>query len=151
MARVNGVRVTAKRPEWSRPPFESGNQIARTHGAYATVALGPRVAELADEIRPHIPAYQEGDEIALRILCLALARLEASADALGEAEGSDLQRLRQDERGWSNTVRRYLADLGLTPTSRATLGLNVTRARGALAVEALGAHLAAAYGEDGTP
>jgi hypothetical protein len=126
-----------------RPPFQKGNTIALRHGAYADVKLGPRVEELADEIRPFVPGYAPGDEIGLRVLCLCLARLEASA----AADSPEHRRLREDEKGWANTVRRYLADLGLTPTSRAALGVNLSRARG----DALRQHLAAEYGEDGTP
>ncbi|SRR6266508_3152416 len=126
-----------------RPPFQKGNDVALRHGAYADVKLGPRVAELADEIRPFVPGYAPGDEIGLRVLCLALARLEASA----AVDSPDARRLREDERGWVNAVRRYLADLGLTPTSRAALGVNLTRARGT----ALRDHLQATYGEDETP
>ena len=126
-----------------RPPFEPGNVLAVKHGAYATVALGPRVEELADTIRPFVPGYAPGDEIALRILCLALARMEASSTV----DSPDLKRLREDEKGWANTVRRYLADLGLTPTSRASLGVTLSRARRG---DALQRHVAATYGEGGT-
>lgn len=136
-----------------RPPFKPGNDAGVRfrpgntagvhHGAYATVQLGPRVAELADEIRDLIPGYSPADEVALRVLCLALARLEQSSAAIDDdTPAADLARLRQDERGWANTIRRYLADLGLTPVARSGLGLNVARARG----EVLRAHLAENYG-----
>jgi hypothetical protein len=72
-----------------------------------------------------------------------MARLEASA----ALDSPDARRLREDEKGWANCVRRFLADLGLTPTSRAALGVNLSRARG----EALRDHLEATYGEEGTP
>jgi hypothetical protein len=121
-----------------------GNDLAAKHGAYATVKLGSRVAELADRIRELVPGYAERDEPAVRLLCLALARLEASSTAIADASAPDeLKRLRDDERGWANTARRYLNDLGLTPTSRAKLGLHVARARG----EALRAHLEQHYGD----
>lgn len=110
-----------------RPPFQPGHELSLKHGAYASVALGPRVAELADELRPHVPGYTPADEIALRILCLGLARLERSAAAVDDADPAALERLRQDERGWSNTVRRFLSELGMTPRSRAQLGLDIAR------------------------
>jgi hypothetical protein len=122
--------------------FKPGNEVSTRHGACAAVQLGPRVAELADSIRELVPCYSPSDEIALRLLCVALARLERSSDAVGEASPVELKRLREDERGWTNTARRLLADLGMTPTSRAGLGLDVARARGA----ALRSHLEENYG-----
>jgi hypothetical protein len=115
--------------------------LAVKHGSYATAALGPRVDELADQIRGLVPVYTPSDEIALRLLCLALARQERAEAALAEADASDTTRLRQDALGWANAARRLLNDLGMTPSSRAKLGLNVARARGA----ALREHLAANY------
>jgi hypothetical protein len=41
-------------------------------------------------------------------------------------------------------VRRYLSDLGLTPTSRAALGVNLARVRPGAALDR---HLAATYGD----
>ena len=118
--------------------FEDGNALALRHGAYAVVALGPRVEELADQIRELVPAYSPSDEITIRLLCLALARLERSSDVAASVPIEELGRLRQDERGWTNTARRLLNDLGMTPTSRAGLGLALVQAKG----EALRAHLA---------
>lgn len=115
----------ARRYTW--PPFEEGNQAAVRHGAYATVALGPRVDELAELLRESVPAYSPSDEVAVRLLGLALARLEAAGTAIEGATPGDLARLRADERGWVNTARRLLGDLGMTPTSRARLGLDLTR------------------------
>jgi hypothetical protein len=111
---------------WQRPPFEPGNDAALKHGAYATVQLGERVDVLADSIRDLVPSYRAADEIAVRMLCLALARLERSAGAIDSTtDPTELGRLRSDERGWANTVRRYLNDLGLSPMSRAKLRLDV--------------------------
>jgi hypothetical protein len=118
--------------------FEPGNEVSTRHGAYATVNLGPRVDELADLIRPTVPTYRSGDEVMLRVLCLALTRLERSADAQGEMkDATELHRLRQDERGWANTVRRYLDDLGLSPMARARLKLDVAMTSRALTLTGL--------------
>jgi hypothetical protein len=104
--------------------FEKGNAVATKHGAYAVVQLGPRVDELTDLIRPHVPGYVPGDEVGLRLLCLSIARLERSATALETVADPDASaRLRQDERGWANTVRRYLNDFRLTPASRERAGV----------------------------
>ncbi len=110
-----------------RRTFEPGHQINVTHGARAIVKLGPRVAKLADNLRPSVPAYAPSDEVALRLLCLALARLEATAIALAAAGPDEHQRLRADERGWANSARNALSDLGMTPASRARLGLDLHR------------------------
>jgi len=124
--------------------FEKGNSLPLRHGAYAVVALGPRVEELADLIRELVPAYSPSDEITIRLLCLALARLERSSDATGKVPIEELGRLRENERGWTNTARRLLNDLGMTPTSRAGLGLALVQAKG----EALRAHLANKRADD---
>jgi hypothetical protein len=101
------------------------------HGSYAVVALQPRAAEIADELRPLVPAYSTSDEIAVSLLAMALARLERAEEALAGAAPGDAARLRQDALGWANAARRLLNDLGMTPSARAKLGLNLTRARGA--------------------
>jgi hypothetical protein len=123
--------------------FQRGHEITLGHGAYAVVKLGPRVDELAGELRELVPTYAASDEPAVRLLALTLARLERAEEALEQAEPADLGRLRQDALGWANAARRLLNDLGMTPTSRARLGLDLTRAKG----EALRAHVAERYGE----
>ncbi len=107
--------------------FLPGHTASVTHGARAIVKLGPRVEALADNLRPSVPAYAPSDEVALRLLCLALARLEATAIALAAAGPDEHQRLRADERGWANSARNALSDLGMTPASRARLGLDLHR------------------------
>jgi hypothetical protein len=137
--------------------FAPGNELHRTHGAYAsTLRLGERVSELAVEIRDSVPVYSPADEVVVRLLAVTLARIERASvaidrvddeaegkeiDAYAGARGEQLQRLRSDLRGWINSARRLANDLGLTPTSRAKLGLDIARGRG----EALRAHLASAY------
>jgi hypothetical protein len=113
-----------------RPPFQPGHEISVKHGAYADVKLGPRVEELAETVRVLVgPLYRESDELAVRLLAMCLARIEAAEAALAEAEPGDLARLQADMRGWTNTSRRLLNDLGLTPAARARLGLDVARTR----------------------
>ena len=65
-------------------------------GASATVALGPRVDELADDLRPLVPGYSPSDEPAVRLLSLAFARLERAEVALDEAKPGEAGKLRQD-------------------------------------------------------
>jgi hypothetical protein len=64
-------------------PVPGGNQLATKHASYSLVKLGDRAHALADEIRPLVPAYDVCDEIGLRVLCLALARLERAAASAG--------------------------------------------------------------------
>jgi hypothetical protein len=130
--------------------FEKGNDVALVHGARSVVALEPRANEIADEIRELVPAVSPSDEPSIRLLALALAQVEAATIWLAE-EGI------VDERGQPrgllrhlgtmlNTAARIADRLGMTPTSRAQLGLDLTRARG----EALRAHLAENYdGKEG--
>lgn len=110
-----------------RPPFEEGNTIPLRHGAYAVVALGPRTDELADGLRPLVPGYSPADEPAVRLLSLAFSRLERAEAALDQAKPDEAGRLRQDALGWANAARRLLGDLGMTPTSRAKLGLDIAQ------------------------
>ena len=46
----------------------------------------------------------------------------------------DLSRLRQDLRAWIGLARRLANDLGLTPTSRAKLGLDIAATQRTLSV-----------------
>jgi hypothetical protein len=101
--------------------------LSLRHGAYANVRLGPRVEELADELRELVPVYCACDAVAVHLLALTISRLEASAVALEGAEPSELSRLQQDTRGWVNSAGRLLDALGMTPTARARLGVDVAR------------------------
>jgi hypothetical protein len=125
--------------------FPPRHELSTRHGAYAVVKLGPRVDELASELRELVPTYQPADEPAVRLLALTLARLERAEEALEQAGPAELGRLRQDALGWANAARRLLNDLAMTPTSRGRLGLDLTRAKG----EALRAHLEENYGDGG--
>jgi hypothetical protein len=111
--------------EGQRPPLESGNARSVTHGAYAVLQLGDRVAEIADELTPLVPGYRPADQVAVRLLALSVARIERAVAALDEADVGQLARLEADMRGWVNTARRLVVDLALTPTARARLGIDV--------------------------
>ncbi len=120
-----------------RPPFEPGNKVGLKHGAYATLRLGPRVDELAEAIWELVPMRRPADELAVRTLALTLARIEAAYTALESALPGELARLEADMRGWVNTERRLLNDLGLTPASRGRLGVDVAVARRAESLTSL--------------
>lgn len=151
MSGEHGVRRSeAIEPHSERiwAPFEKGNEVGLRHGSYSVLKLAPRAAEIADGVRALLPVYSPADEPAVQTLAVVLARLERATEALdGAGDPADLQRLRDDLRGWANTARRYFNDLGMTPTSRAKLGLDLVRARG----EAARAHIEAKYGADGEP
>lgn len=110
--------------------FQAGHELSVRHGAYAVVQLGPRVAELSAELAELVPGYSGSDAVAVRLLALSLVRLERAEAALADAEPGDLARLRVDSLGWANSARRLLNDLGMTPTARARLGVDLGRIAG---------------------
>lgn len=133
----------ARRYSW--PPFEKGNTAGKRHGGYALVSLEPRALALADEIRELVPARSDADEISIRLLALALAQVEAASTWLAEHglvdEHGNARSLLRHLGTMMNTAARIADRLGMTPTSRAQLGLDLTRAKG----EALRAHVAENY------
>jgi hypothetical protein len=127
-----------------RPPFDEANTASLRHGAYSTVQIGPRATELAAEITDSMPLYSPADTPAVRLLAVALARVERAVaaldevdDALGDrklaafmADGQDrLDRLRRDLRSWIGVSAKLMADLGLTPASRVRLGTDLMLAQ----------------------
>lgn len=107
--------------------FEVGNDLATKHGAYVSpVRLGDRVAELATVVRELVPAYTPADEVAVQVLCLALARMERSSAALeGTQDAAEMERLRQDERvgkRCSPVRERSWADTAFASAARAGSG-----------------------------
>jgi phage terminase small subunit len=110
--------------------------------------LAPRAEELADDLRSIVPAMSVADEPMVRLLALQLARIEAANDWLAEhglfrdAKGEPQPVLRALST-WENSAARLADRLGLTPTSRGRLGLDLTRARHE---EELRQHIAETYG-----
>lgn len=144
------------------PPFAEGNTLGVKHGAYGTVVLAPRAAEIADGLREamiseelHRPIF----EPAIRACALVLARVERASVALDAAEedpeiGLDMHmRLREDLRKWTNSARGYLSDLGLTPSALARISRDTgvgKAARATSALRELNAHLEREHGENET-
>jgi hypothetical protein len=132
--------------------FEKGNDAALQHGGYSLLGIGDRANEIADQVRPTMPVASVADEPVLLLLATTLARIEranaaveavdAASDPLGgylAASDSptlapDLARLRQDLRAWIGLARRLSADLGLSPRSRAALGLDIASAQRAFSI-----------------
>jgi hypothetical protein len=128
--------------------FENGNTYTVTHGSYAKLALTPRAQQIAEWLRSVGPHLRPIDEPALQVLGLTIAQLERAAAVLEEAgqaidRGEDVDAwlgriekrgsLSKDARDWSSSARRMLESLGLTPTGRAALGLDLALGAKALA------------------
>jgi hypothetical protein len=129
--------------------FQASNQLSRRHGGYSLVGISERAAEIADQVRPTLPAYSEADEPTLQLFSTTLARIERANRALDQVDeqagekvvgpylvedATKLMRLREDLRAWIGLARRLANDLGLTPTSRAKLGLDVASAQRAFSI-----------------
>jgi hypothetical protein len=65
-----------------RPPFAPGNQAHLVHGGYVTVGLSERAREIADEIRPTLPAHSPANEPVLNLLSTSLTRIENANAAM---------------------------------------------------------------------
>jgi hypothetical protein len=124
--------------------FPQGNSLSLRHGAYSSLHLGKRAAQLAAEIRDVAPVYEDADEPVVRLLALTLSRVEAatkaldrideianSGDKLGVFQSELYARLRQDLRGWIHTSVKLAAELGLTPQARGRLGVSVAQIQAA--------------------
>jgi hypothetical protein len=126
---------------WKCTGFQPGHTLTLKHGAYANVAISPRAEELAEVIRFSAPWLEPADDLAVRALGVVLARVERAEDALTAAEQDDendldvLSRFQHNLRGWLSVAERYFSALGLTPASRARLGVNVAMARRLTVVE----------------
>jgi Phage terminase, small subunit len=145
--------------------FEPGNEAAVRHGSYvspARLASDPRTRAIADEVRASMPAYSPADEVTIELLAVTLRRverataaIEANDDMAGDSplspylipDAGAVRALRDDLRSWVNTAAKLAASLGLTPLSRAKLGLDVALTRRALTVTELHAAAAAEDGE----
>lgn len=132
-------------------PAQPGNSRAVVHGARVSavkLAADPRTRELAEAIRETMPVYSVADEIAIELLSVVLRRIErsvAAVERVDQALGDNvlaafaspsapyLAALRHDLRGWVQQAARLADQLGMTPTSRARLGLDLVRSEGELA------------------
>lgn len=94
------------------------------HGAYEAE---PDTRDLAAAIHALLPADHPADVVAVELLAVALTRVRRAMDALSVSDHDgrleDSLRLAKDARGWLAHAERLCERLGLTPTSRASLGL----------------------------
>jgi hypothetical protein len=118
-------------------PVEAGNALAVTHGAYSRLRLSDAAGETADVVRDLVPIGHDADEPTVQAFAFVLEQLRSAGKALEEASANgrrqQLLRLSQDANGWANTALRFAKELGLTPRSRAELGLDLARVRNASA------------------
>jgi hypothetical protein len=111
------------------PPFQPGNQVAISHGAYARLRLSEATGETADTLRELVPLRHDADTAAIEVFAFTIEQLRAAAKALKDANRrADRLRLSQDAQGWANVALRYAKELGMTPKARAELGLDLARA-----------------------
>jgi Phage terminase, small subunit len=111
---------------------EEGNDRALVHGATADLRLAPRVEELRTSLTEIIPAGTERDLPATTLLAWQLARIEQANTYLAEngiLDGRGQPRpVLKVLSTWENSAARLCDQLGLTPTARARLGLDMSRA-----------------------
>lgn len=124
------------------PPAASGNRLAVSHGAFAAIAkaeLEGKVSEIYAALTADAPVREAdgslpaADGPAIRMAAEALVRLDRIAEFI-ERRGWE------DESGKPRPVLEYesrlrghsldlLKELGMTPASRAKLGLDLVRSR----------------------
>ncbi len=110
---------------------EAGNSRALTHGVTASLHLAPRVAEIADDLIARVPAYAESDAPTVWLLAGVLAQIETGRDYLAEHGMLDGRGKPRPVMGilttLQNSAARLCDQLGLSPTSRARLGVDLAK------------------------
>lgn len=112
--------------------FTPGHALSTRHGSWGTISLRPRARELAAAVAELAPVRSDADGPAIDLAGVLLGRVERAASALeeSEADGQELdarERLSKDLRLWIEATVKLLDKLGMTPTSRADLGLTVAQ------------------------
>lgn len=129
---------------WQRPPFEKGNQAARRHGAYARIAddeLSGKEAEVYEALADDAPvregdALPAHDTLAVKLLAETLCRIDLISAEVeengwgGRGRGS----LFEYDARLRSTVIELIREMGMTPASRAKLGVDILRAAGSARV-----------------
>lgn len=149
--------------------FQPGHDLSTRTGAYAVVGLEGRAREVSEALEDLMraeemwrPAFAP-TVAACAVVLVRLERAEAALAKVDEAAGDNplgayvgeqgvtLARLRQDARGWANTARTYLNDLGLSPASLARISRDSgigKAARASAALRALDDHVEREYGAE---
>lgn len=119
------------------PPAEKGNRRALTHGLAATVTLAPQaqaireVLETQAPVRAHDGSLPIHDEAIVMQAARVMARAQSASDYVDEHGFLDANGELRPVVPELTKVERQLTELldrlGMTPTSRARLGLNLAR------------------------
>jgi hypothetical protein len=137
-----------------RPPLRGavdGRPFPVKHGAYSMLRISARAKEIAVELRELVPLASPADSACIDALSVVLAQLETASLALavrqrGEVDAlagngslapdqrDDLRRLSADARGWALAAARFFDMLGLSPSSRVKLGLDIANTRRSLSL-----------------
>jgi hypothetical protein len=140
------------------PPFEKGNQLTRTHGGQSRQDPGlveARTREIVAVLSAVAPARDANgglpveDAGVVRLLADTLCRLDSVSAWLSEQglfDGGDVRPAVDIERRLRSQALDLSRELGLTPSSRAKLGLDLARTRSA--AEQLNDHLKQTYDAD---
>lgn len=131
---------------------EAGNTRAVTHGAFSATKLAPHVAELEVDIANRMMVVSEADQIPVALLARVLAKIEAVETWLADPANADIgtfkpgtarpQPILRELSLWRKEAATLAHQLGLNPTSRARLGVDLVR----LADDQLKRHLDENYG-----
>jgi hypothetical protein len=140
-------REALDRHRQSAPEFEPKNTAALVHGGRsAPWRYSERAEQIADALRPVVPAMNESDEVTLGLLSEQLARVETMSDFVARRGVFDARgRVRPVVKVLQtaeNAAARLADSLGLNPRARVSLGL------GAVQGSALAAYLTDRYGPD---
>jgi hypothetical protein len=92
------------------------------------VKLAPEAQRTAELIRELVPLEHSADEPTIQLLAVTLKQVERAVAALDKAKPGELARLSQDAQGWVNRALACADALGMSPRSRARLGLDLARA-----------------------
>lgn len=132
---ASGIPASGIPAGGSRPPFEPGNQAARTHGFYATARMREEdraeVEAIAAIIAEGLPDYRASFAIQVWQLALKLWRQARAYGYLSERgsirDDGSTQPLLIDLAKLENGIARDVDALGLNPRSMGALGLDVAR------------------------
>lgn len=131
-------------------PFERGHAVSTKHGFWASPMLRPddqaEVEAIAASIVEALPAYESSFGIAVEQLAVKIWRQRRAYADLAEhgvIRDSRPAPVSIDLAKLENAIARDLDALGLTPTSRARLGLDLVRTR-----DALSEYLSVAYPDE---
>jgi len=125
------------RPQFDRqrPPFQPGNQLAVTHGAYSPVRVDPLAHQFRDEILagPGMQYLEQPQYAAIFWrYCRAAARVQLIEDWVDDMTMSESARSDRGQtsalellRKWTATMLTLASRLGLDPLSYARLGKDV--------------------------